>query len=44
MNTATVAARAESASWPAAATEVSVVVATHDRAAFLPGLLAALAA
>jgi len=44
VNTATVTARAESASWSTARASVSVVIATHNRVDFLDGLFAALAA
>ena len=42
MLTAEPIASCRSGSWAAAAPAVSVVVATHDRAAFLPGLMAAI--
>jgi glycosyltransferase involved in cell wall biosynthesis len=39
MKVGNVVARAQSASWPTATASVSVVVATHNRSSFLPGLL-----
>src|SRR5690242_11686886 len=44
MECSDVVARVESPHWSTATAEVSVIVATHDRADYLPGLLGGLAA